>query len=101
MPDGTHVFVNGAYCRYFGKTREEIIGTRFTPVIFPEDRAALKKHFGSLTRENPVTFIEHRIIMPDGEIRWQRWSDRVIFDENGSIAEFQSVGRDISYRKKK
>lgn len=28
-PDGTHVFVNEAYCRYFGKTRDEIIGRRF------------------------------------------------------------------------
>jgi PAS domain-containing protein len=23
LPDGTHVFVNEAYCRYFGKSREE------------------------------------------------------------------------------
>ena len=30
-PDGTHVFVNMAYCRYFGLEREEIIGHRFRP----------------------------------------------------------------------
>jgi len=28
LPDGTHVFVNDAYCRYFGFTREEIFGHR-------------------------------------------------------------------------
>jgi PAS domain S-box-containing protein len=100
LPDGTHMFVNGAYCRYFGKTREEITGSRFTPVIHPEDREELKKHFKSLTPDNPVAFIEHRIIMPDGEVRWQRWSDRAIFDEKGSLVEYQSVGRDITYRKK-
>ncbi|MEI6292480.1 MAG: PAS domain-containing protein [Methanomicrobiales archaeon] len=100
LPDGTHVFVNGAYCRYFGKTREEITGSRFTPIIYPEDRAALKKHFESLSQDNPVAFIEHRIVMPHGEIRWQRWSDRAIFVGNGSLVEYQSVGRDISYRKK-
>jgi PAS domain S-box-containing protein len=100
LPDGTHVFVNGAYCRYFGKTREEITGSRFTPVIHPDDRDNLKKHFESLTRDNPVAFIEHRIIMPDGEVRWQRWSDRAIFDGNGALVEYQSVGRDITYRKK-
>jgi len=38
--------------------------------------------------------------MPDGSIRWQRWSDRAIFDENGQIKEYQSVGRDITEQKK-
>ena len=32
LPDGTHIFVNGAYCRYFNKKREEIIGHQFKPV---------------------------------------------------------------------
>ena len=38
LPDGTHVFVNDAYCRYFGKTRDEIIGHIFMPDIPEEDR---------------------------------------------------------------
>ncbi len=99
-PDGTHVFVNGAYCRYFGKTREEIIGTRFIPAIPPDDRSALTIHFQSLTIDNPIALTDHRIIMPDGTIRWQRWSDRAIFDDSGKPVEYQSVGRDITYRKK-
>jgi signal transduction histidine kinase len=37
--------------------------------------------------------------MPDGSIRWQRWSDRAIFDKNGKIIEYQSVGRDITENK--
>jgi signal transduction histidine kinase len=37
--------------------------------------------------------------MPDGSIRWQRWSDRAIFDEKGRIVEYQSVGRDITEQK--
>ena len=95
LPDGTHVFVNGAYCRYFGRTREEIVGSRFMPVIHPDDRLALKKHFESLTRENPVALIDHRIVMPDSETRWQRWSDRAIFDDKGSLVEYQSVGETL------
>ena len=26
LPDGTHIFVNEAYCRYFQKTSKEILG---------------------------------------------------------------------------
>ena len=34
-----------------------------------------------------------------GSIRWQRWSDRAIFDLSGTITEYQSVGQDITERK--
>lgn len=98
-PDGTHIFLNEAYCRYFGKKREEMIGHRFIPSIPPGDQQPVRDHFASLTRENPVATVEHRIIMPDGTIRWQHWTDRAIFDKQGNIREFQSVGSDITDRK--
>ncbi|HUU76411.1 MAG TPA: PAS domain S-box protein, partial [Methanoregulaceae archaeon] len=99
LPDGTHVFVNDAYCRYFGFAREEILGYRFRPEIPAEDQELVRRFFGSLTPDTPVDTIEHRIIMPDGSIRWQWWSDRAIFDPDGTIIEYQSVGRDITSTK--
>ncbi len=99
LPDGTHVFVNDAYCRYFGLKRSEILGHRFQPRIPAEDQERVKGFFASLTPDHPVDSIEHRIIMPDGSIRWQRWSDRAIFDGDRHIREYQSVGRDITDRK--
>jgi len=100
LPDGTHVFVNEAYCRYFGLTSREIIGSKFTPNLFEEDKPQVQQHLRSLTPENPVGTMEHRIIMPDGKIRWQQWSDRAIYDKSENLIEFQSVGRDITDRKK-
>ena len=99
LPDGTHVFVNEAYCRNFNKSRDEIIGHVFVPEIPEEDRDIVERHFRSLTPENPVAIDAHRIILPDGSVHWQRWSDRAIFDENGKIVEYQSVGRDITEQK--
>ena len=84
LPDGTHVFVNEAYCRYFGFRRDELLGHRFRPKIPRDDRDRVDRFFSSLTPENPVGSIEHRIRMPDGSIRWQRWSDRAIFDPSGN-----------------
>jgi PAS domain S-box-containing protein len=98
-PDGTHVFVNEAYCRYFSLTREDIIGHRFRPDIPLEDRKRLVRFFRTLTVDHPVDIIEHRIIMPDGSVRWQRWSDRAIFDGSGAVIEYQSVGRDTTEKK--
>nr|WP_304364225.1 PAS domain S-box protein [Methanocalculus taiwanensis] len=99
LPDGTTVFVNEAYCRYFGLVRDQILGKRFKPLIHPDDREMVGLAFASLTQENPAIMINQRIIMPDGSIRWQRWSDRAIFDSDGTIIEWQSVGRDITEQK--
>ena len=100
LPNGTHVFVNEAYCRYFKKSRDEIIGKKFKPDIPREDKNLVRDHFLCLTKENPIASIDHRIIMPDGDIRWQSWTDRAIFNHAGALVEYQSVGRDISKAKR-
>ncbi|WAI00470.1 hybrid sensor histidine kinase/response regulator [Methanogenium organophilum] len=96
LPDGTHVFINDAYCRYFGKTRQKLMRAKFRPDIPKEDLMRITKMLQTLTPAHPVETIENRIVMPDGTIRWQQWSDRAIFDKNGSVMEYQSVGRDIT-----
>jgi len=100
LPDATLTFVNDAYCRYFGKKREELIGHSFMPCIPEEDRGGVKVQFTSLSAENPVATYEHRVLTPNGEVCWQQWADRAIFDEQGRLVEFQSVGRDITERKR-
>jgi len=95
-PDGTHVFVNDAYCRYFNKRRDEIIGNKFQPEVFIDDQKPVQELFASLTPENPAGSVCQRVVFPDGSIRWQSWEDRAIFDENKKLVEYQSVGRDIT-----
>jgi two-component system sensor histidine kinase UhpB len=99
-PDGTITFVNEVICRYFGIPCDELIGSACERLLPPEDYEELKKKVAILNRENPVAFMEHRVIMSDGKIRWQQWLNRAIFDEQGRIVEFQSVGRDITERKR-
>jgi len=100
LPDGTHIFVNDAYCRYFGVAQEDVLGHRFKPVLHADDRAAIFAFFASLTPEKPVGTIDQRIIMPDGTTHWQRWNDRALFDDKGKVVEYQSVGRDITEYKR-
>jgi PAS domain S-box-containing protein len=98
LPDGTLTFVNEAYCRYFDKRREELIGYSFMPFIPEEDRGFVWEGIASLSSENPVATHEHRVVRPDGEIGWQQWTNRAIFDKEDCVAEFQAVGRDITDR---
>ena len=100
LPDGMLTFVNEAYCRYFGKKRKELIGKSFMRFIPKKDREKAEKHIASLNQKNPVGTMEHRVITRTGDIRWQQRTDRAIFGQSGDLVEFQSVGRDITDRKR-
>jgi len=100
LPDGRITFVNQAYCEYFGKRYGELVGKTFMALIPVGDRGKVEEHLASLSPQNPVATHEHRVIDPNGEIRWQRWTNRMVLDGRGRLIEFQSVGRDITEGKR-
>jgi PAS domain S-box-containing protein len=97
-PDGTRLFVNDAYCRLFGATRAQVIGTSFWPLITEEDRARVQERIATLSRERPVSMGRHRAVAPDGGLIWMEWVDRAVYGAEGALLELQSVGRDITER---
>ena len=99
LPDTTLTFVNQAYCQYFNKTREELVGSSFLTLIPEEGRAAVRKNVETLVERKQELTYEHEVVTPSGEIRWQQWTDRPIVDSSGNVGELQSVGRDITERK--
>ncbi|MDS4029264.1 MAG: response regulator [Candidatus Contendobacter sp.] len=99
-PDGVITFANEAYCRYFGKRREELLGHSFIPLIPLEDQRLVEARVAALSGETSVTTIEHRVVLPNGEVRWQYWTNRAVFDEQHRIIEFAGVGQDITDRKR-
>ena len=96
LPDGTFTFVNDAYCQFFQKSREELLGHSFHPSIPDEDKNIIAQHANTLSVDNSVVTYEHRVIKPDGAIAWQQWTERAMFDSDGNFLEFQAVGRDIT-----
>ncbi|MFB2923642.1 PAS domain S-box protein [Aerosakkonema funiforme] len=99
LPDGTLIFANEAFCRFFGHKRSEIVGYRYEPSIHEEDREYVASLRNFISVENPVVTMENRVIVR-GEVRWTHWSERGIFDDDGRLVELQSVGRDITDRKR-
>ncbi|MBK5260177.1 MAG: PAS domain S-box protein [Thermoanaerobaculia bacterium] len=94
--DGTRLFVNEAYCRFMGRSREELLRESFLPVIHDNDRAALERDMAALTPDNPIRESEHRMIGGEGVVRWHHWTSRGFFDSAGRLSEIQAVGRDIT-----
>jgi PAS domain S-box-containing protein len=98
-PDGTLTFVNGAYCRYFGESPEQLLGHKFWHHVPKHEQEQLEKHIAGMNPDHPVSTIEHPVKTPQG-IRWQQWTDRAILDHKGQVVELQAVGRDITERKR-
>lgn len=94
--DLTLTFVNQAYAEYFGRDRDELIGTPFTELIPAEDREKVTALFRSLTSDTPTFSSEHRVTLADGSIRWQRWTDRAILNPDQEVIAYQAVGRDVT-----
>lgn len=97
-PDYTVTFVNDALCAYFSKTREELMGESFLPLVFKGDRDNIAAFYKTFSPQKHHDTNEHRVILRNSEVRWQQWSATAIFDVNSELIEFQTVGRDITDR---
>jgi len=99
-PGGVLTFVNPTCRRAFAAAdNEELVGRNFFDLIPDDDRPRVRDKIAGLSLEGPEATDEHRVLFPDGTIGWQEWTDRAIFDDEGFLVEYQSVGRDISQRK--
>ncbi|QQS35429.1 MAG: PAS domain S-box protein [Ignavibacteriales bacterium] len=93
-------FVNNSYCRYFNKKAEDLIGTDFNTFIVEKDKEKFDQSLLLLSPDNPLNIIEVRAVLPYGEVKWQQWTNKALFDKSGNIIEYQSVGRDITKQKR-
>ena len=93
-------FVNGALCRLLDKSREDLLGVDFLEVMPEADPDTVKRRLRSLTAAHPAVGYELEIVLPDGSRRWQEWIDRALCDQAGKVQEYQSVGRDVTERKR-
>jgi PAS domain S-box-containing protein len=97
-PDGAVTFANSAVARYFGKPKDELVGSPLMAELPPEEKERLERHLRSLTPRSPVGAIECRLPAQEGEERWLARNDHALFDGAGKLIEYQSVGRDITGR---
>jgi len=71
-PEGTLLEVNEAYCRFFGRSREQLVGSNYLDLIPPADRSDAIASVRKLSPQKPMNCAEHRVLLPDGSTRWMR-----------------------------
>ncbi len=92
-------FVNDAFCKAFDIKMEDIIGKTFLHLIPNDQQDGVVTSLLALTPESPLRINEHQVISPDGTLRWQRWTNRAVFNEKRKLVAYHAVGEDITHRK--
>ncbi|MEI6209388.1 MAG: PAS domain S-box protein [Desulfuromonadales bacterium] len=99
LPGGVMTYVNTSLAKSIGVDADTLIGTSFYPFIHEQDREETIIKINSVTPANPSVTIECRIEPGNDCQRWLHWEHTGIFDTQGTLIEYQGVGRDITERK--
>jgi PAS domain S-box-containing protein len=99
LTDGEITFANKAYCDYFNRPLDKIVGINFLSLLPMEDRQPVMNNLEGLTQDAPVRSHEHQVIDRNGQLRWHRWTNRALFDNDGVKISYQAIGEDITERK--
>lgn len=99
LKDSTLLVVNDEYARTFEMSKEELVGIKFLTLVPESEHKAIQKHLNGLTEKKPEIIYEHPVNLPNGEQIWLEWYDRAVFDKEGNIEYFMSIGRDVTSRK--
>ncbi|MFP4485148.1 MAG: PAS domain-containing protein, partial [Spirochaetaceae bacterium] len=94
--EGKWSFLNNEACRFFGVSREELLGRRYLDYVHPDDRARTLQAVAELrARKRSVEGFENRQLTPEG---WQlvEWNTAPILGESGECAGVQAIGRNVT-----
>ena len=68
--------------------------------IHPEDLAVVRDTVERAYRQTQPFEMEHRVVRPDGELRWMHGRGRVVTDESGAPLRMLGTTQDITERKR-
>ena len=78
----------------FGATYEAFLNS-----VHPDDRESVKESINEALYERKPYSIDHRVVLPDGDIRFVHEQGEVTFDENDEPARMMGTVQDITERK--
>lgn len=98
-PEGRLIDVNPAYCRFFGKKREELIGTNCLDLVPPADRMEVVRRLQAVAGTKRAAETEHALVSQDGSTSWFRWNTSAIPDPESGAEHIISFRSEITAQK--
>jgi len=96
--EGKWTFLNDVACEFWGKPREELIGSTFADYLHPDDQQKTRAAIEEVKTKKLVRGLVNRQKTPKG---WRivEWNAAAIFDQEARYVGIQATGRDITERK--
>jgi PAS domain S-box-containing protein len=98
--DLTLTFVNEAYCRFLGKQREAVLGTKLSVHQPADTREQLSLSVAHALSGVGLGEWQCEITFADGSRGWQHWACQAIDGAGEMPDELQAIGHDITDRKR-
>jgi PAS domain S-box-containing protein len=95
---GSFLYASPSFCRYFGKSEEELLHHKFISYVHEDDQDSFKDEIKKLSDEPHHIVYEQRIQVLN-ELQWLSWSFSAVLDENNIVKEVIGIGQDITVRK--
>ncbi|MCX5815870.1 MAG: PAS domain S-box protein [Proteobacteria bacterium] len=101
--NGNITFFNEYAQKFFGYTRNEIIGKNVIGTIVPRAESSGRDltNLIETIRQNPEQHVVHENenTLKDGSRVWVLWANSIVLDESGHVTEILCIGSDITARK--
>ncbi|HXF91671.1 MAG TPA: PAS domain S-box protein [Nitrospiraceae bacterium] len=87
---------------FFGLSSGSFPGTHaaYLDLIYLEDRSLVLQAVQDAIERRAAFEVEHRVVQPDGSLRWLAWSGRVMKDVNGTAIRILGTVRDVTTAKR-
>jgi PAS domain S-box-containing protein len=72
---------------------------RFMGAVHPDDRADLQRRIDATVRERAPFRVDHRVLLPDGTVRWVHCRGRMLYAADGRPTELVGSAQDITDRR--
>jgi PAS domain S-box-containing protein len=97
---GHFTYVNPASIRITGYDEDELIGRHYLELVDPDFREAAQHFYEHQFRTNErISYFEFPMITKSGMRTWVGQNVLTVVDENGRVAGYEAIARDITHRK--
>ncbi|MBK7631599.1 MAG: PAS domain S-box protein [Ignavibacteriales bacterium] len=91
--DGSIIFVNDSYAKFFNTSKDVLIGTKFFISADEFEKTGFSNPFLNKYKK------QFSLQLSDNSIHWIEWTVNRISDRNSEGFEYQAIGQDISEHK--
>ena len=99
LPNGNLDFVNRGWLEYLGLSNTDLLGSRWTSAIHPEDVEELVAKWRAALESGEGYVAEARVRRADGEYRWFLHREEPLRNEAGEIVKWYGSAIEIQERK--